>query len=233
MPKYQTIFFDLDHTLWDFETNSRETLSELHACFELHELGISQREFIAVYEEANHKLWNQYTDGKIDRSVLRVLRWRRAFLQFGVRDEQLYKAFGRAYIDQCPQKSTLMPGVIDLLNWLKGSIPMCIITNGFSEVQALKLANSGIADYFDAVVTSEAAGVKKPHMRIFEAALKKMKAQAGTSLMVGDNQRADILGGHNSGLDTVHLDVHDAHAGETATLRVKSLKEVRPWLEGA
>ncbi len=233
MLKYKTIFFDLDHTLWDFETNSRETLTSLHTFFELRELGVPLNEFVAVYEEINYKLWDQYAHGKIDRSVLRVLRWRRAFLQFGIRDQELHQAFGRAYIEQCPLKSALMPGTLELLDWLKGQVSMCIITNGFSEVQSVKLENSKIADYFDAVITSELAGVKKPHARIFEMALKQMNANAETSLMVGDNQRADILGGHNSGMDTVHLDVHDAYLGETATVRIKSMEELRPWLERA
>ena len=230
MADYRTIFFDLDHTLWDFETNSRETLAELHGFFELQDLGIPLSEFIEVYEEENLKLWDQYSAGKIERAVLRVLRWRRAFLQFGINNADLHQAFGKEYMRICPGKSNLMPGVPELLERLHGEVPMCVITNGFSEVQGVKMENSGIDKYFDGVITSEVAGVKKPNARIFEVAMKKMDATADTSLMVGDNQLADVMGALNVGMDAVHLDVYDAHLGKPATHRVKSMEELSAWL---
>lgn len=230
MAKYQTIFFDLDHTLWDFETNSREVLSELFEFFELSQLDISLSEFIEVYEEENLKLWDQYTMGKIQKPVLRVLRWRRTFLQFGVQNPALHKAFGNEYMVRCPKRTNLMPGVPELLEELKGEVPMAIITNGFTEVQGIKISNSGLENYFDAVITSDMAGVKKPNVRIFEVALKKMDAQAATSLMVGDNQLADTMGALNAGLDAVHLDVHDAFLGKPATHRIQSMEELLPIL---
>ena len=231
MSEYNHIFFDLDHTLWDFETNSRSTLGDLHSHFNLHELGINRSELIDVYEEVNAALWEQYTVGNIEKAVLRVIRFQRTFKQFGVNDRKLAKDFGDAYIDQCPQRGTLMPGARELLEWLHGEVPLCIITNGFSEVQNVKLKSSGIADYFDAIITSEMAGAKKPSTRIFEAALKKMNASPESGLMIGDNHVADIMGASNVGLDTVHLDVNDSHLGQPATLRVNSLEEVRPWLD--
>jgi putative hydrolase of the HAD superfamily len=233
MPDYKHIFFDLDHTLWDFETNSRETLGELHTYFELIDLGIDRSEFIAAYEEINRALWDQYSVGKIDKAVLRVLRFRRAFIQFGINDNALSKAFGEAYVDTCPRKGALMPGARELLDWLHGELPMCVITNGFSEVQDIKMKASGIEHFFDAVITSEVAGAKKPSSRIFEVAMKKMSAQADSGLMIGDNQHADIMGAANVGMDAIHLDVHDAHLGSPATLRVGALHEVIPWLTGS
>jgi len=231
MHEYKHIFFDLDHTLWDFVTNSRATLDELHSYFDLMELGISSAEFIEAYEEINFALWGQYALGNIDKAVLRVLRFQRTFNQFGVNDRKWANAFGKEYVERCPKRGTLMPGARELLDWLHGDVPMCIITNGFSEVQSIKLEHSGIKDYFDAVITSEHAGAKKPSNRIFEIALRKMKADASSGLMIGDNHTADIMGATNVGMDTVHLDVHDAHLGDHATLRVNSLEEVRQWLD--
>lgn len=232
MPKFEHIFFDLDHTLWDFVTNSRETLGELHKDFELSEFGIDRGEFIEVYEEINQSLWDQYSIGKIDKAVLRVLRFRKAFAQFGIADNRLSNSFGKAYVDQCPRKSALMPGAIELLDWLYGEaqVPLCVITNGFSEVQEVKMKQSGITHYFDAVITSELAGAKKPSKRIFEVALRRMDAKPERGLMVGDNQVADIIGANQVGMQTIHLDVHDKHEGSPATMRVSTLEHVRPWL---
>lgn len=206
MKRYGHLFFDLDHTLWDFETNSRETLRELHVRERLADRGIPDAvDFIDTYEEINHTLWKRYESGHLDRHVLRVLRFRNTLLHHGVKDDALAKRLGRDYLVLSPKRSALLPGAKALLNDLTDRYRLHIITNGFEEVQHVKLASSGIAGHFDLVLTSEEAGARKPDPRIFAAALKRTKATAEESLMIGDSALADMAGARGAGWDHAHF----------------------------
>lgn len=230
MKRYGHIFFDLDHTLWDFTANSRATLADLYAEAGLAERGVEGPEaFIEEYEQVNEVLWARYEAGRMHRDVLRVLRFRNTLLRFGVRDDGLAAWFGSTYLERCPVKPGLMPGAGALLRDLHPHYTLHIITNGFAEVQATKLEKSGIARYFGAVVTSEQARARKPDPRIFAHALRKAGASIGTSLMVGDSITADMAGARAAGWDHAHYTA----AGEPdpeATYRVAHMDELRAIL---
>lgn len=227
MSSYRHIFFDLDHTLWDFRTNSRATLHELYAELGLWERGIVDvDEFIAAYEEINTALWAHYASGGVDKDVLRVLRFRNTFLQFGIKDDKLARHIGHLYIERCPRKKVLMPGAIDLLEQLRGSANLHIITNGFQETQSTKLSSSGLVGYFDRIITSEQAGARKPDNRIFRYALQKAKAGVEESVMIGDDVVADIQGARNAGMDQILYDPADRHVGVEATHTVADLRHL-------
>lgn len=206
MKRYRHLFFDLDHTLWDFETNSRETLRELHHAEDLISRGIPDAtDFIDAYEEVNHGLWRRYEAGHIDRHVLRVLRFRNTLLRFGVKDEVLATRLGHDYLAMTPKRTALMPGARQLLTDLSAHYRIHIITNGFHEVQQEKIASSGLGHHFDLVLSSEMAGAKKPDARIFSVALDRTKAKAEESLMIGDSVPADIEGARGAGWDQAHF----------------------------
>lgn len=227
MKRYRHIFFDLDHTLWDFRANSRATLSELHSEFRLLEHGITDpEEFTAAYEEINTALWAQYAAGGLGKDVLRVLRFRNALLQFGVRDDKLARTIGHAYVERCPRRKALVPGAIELLDHLRGKSMMHIITNGFQETQHTKIKCSGLSGYFDVITTSEKAGARKPDERIFRYALKKARASAAESLMIGDDVVADIQGARAAGLEQVLYDPQGRHGSVEATHTVGHLNEL-------
>jgi len=227
---YQHLFFDLDHTLWDFESNSRSTLHELYTKEALAERGLSDAdEFIAAYEEINHALWIRYESGHLHKDVLRVLRFRNTLLAFGIKDERLAVRMGKQYLAICPSKSALMPGALSLLEDLHGRYRIHIITNGFDEVQYIKLNSSGISGYFDLVLTSEKAGARKPDPRIFATALKRTKAVADDSLMIGDDPRADIEGARTAGWDQAHFSPNGPH-DPLATYGLKRLDDLRAIL---
>ena len=227
---YAHLFFDLDHTLWDFRGNSRETLRELHTVESLSAAGIAEAaEFIEVYEEVNHAMWAQYSAGRMEKEVLRVLRFRDTLLRFGIRDGRLADRLANAYIDLSPRKPLLMPGAAQLLGDLHGRFKLHIITNGFDEVQHVKLRCSGIEHHFDVVLTSERAGAHKPDPRIFREALRRTKASAQESLMVGDNVLADMLGARQAGWDHAHYHA-ETEADPLATYRVGHLDELRTIL---
>lgn len=230
MKRYGHLFFDLDHTLWDFRSNSRETLRELHSQLDLARHGVEDMdELITVYEEVNRGLWRRYEAGHLNKEVLRVLRFRNTLLQFGVRNEPLATRMGEAYLEQCPLKPNLFQGTHILLDELATRYRLHIITNGFHEVQQVKLRSSGIHHLFDVILSSEKAGAGKPDPRIFAKALALSGAKAEDSLMIGDDHETDMRGARNAGWDQVHFAAENA-PDKAATYRVSHMDELRPIL---
>lgn len=232
MSRYRHIFFDLDHTLWDFRTNSRETLRELHLDLDLAEAGIPDADaLIEVYEEINQALWRDYNVGKVPKEVLRVLRFRNTLARFGISERGLARTMSREYLERCPRKGTLNPGAREMLGTLRDAYRLHIITNGFREVQSIKLGSSGIDHYFDLVLTSEEAEAHKPDPRIFAHAMHRVRATARESLMVGDDARNDVGGARTSGIDQVHYVPDGLHlADPLATHRIDHLAQLPPLM---
>ena len=230
MKKYAHIFWDLDHTLWDFTAKSRATLAELYDQEELGSKGIPDTDaFIDAYEEVNLGLWSSYEKGQLKKEVLRVLRFHNTLIQFGISDNETAERMGRDYLELCPRKPLLIPGAFALLQDLAPHYSMHIITNGFEEVQHVKLACSGITEFFDVVVTSEQAGARKPDLRIFDHALHLAKANEQNSLMIGDNPEADMAGARNAGWDHAHYAAETAQCA-LSTFRLKHLDDLRQIL---
>jgi len=229
---YKDLFFDLDHTLWDFETNSRETIQELYTTHRLAELGIVDFDgFYSTYSAHNHRLWDRYTKGFIKQEELRWKRVYLSLLDFKVANEPLAKEMSQAYLEILPNKKHLFPYTIEILEYLKQKdYKMHLITNGFESVQFKKIKNSGIADYFTEVITSEASNSLKPQKEIFEYALKNAKATVAKSIMIGDNESADIQGGINIGMDTIFVNHIQAIPTIPATYTITHLKELETIL---
>lgn len=205
MAQYQHIFFDLDRTLWDFETNSRLALDEIMAECRLVELGVEDNEgFIEKYREINEYYWGLYREQRIDKATLRWIRFGDTLAHFGVRDEPLARKLADMYIQISPLKTTLMPGTVEALDYLAARYRLHIITNGFEEVQHIKLNRAGLERYFDVVVTSEGAGFKKPRPEIFAHACTLSGASTEQSVMIGDDLQTDMLGAQNAGMDHVY-----------------------------
>ena len=225
---YKDLFFDLDHTLWDFETNSKETIQELYNTYNLADLGIVDFDgFYDTYSAHNHRLWDRYTKGFIKQEELRWKRVYLSLLDFKVANEKLAKEMSQAYLEILPNKQHLFPYTIEILDYLKKKeYKMHLITNGFESVQFKKIQNSGIADYFIEVITSEASNSLKPHKDIFEYALKNTNATVAESIMIGDNESADIQGGINIGMDTVFVNHIQAIPTVPATYTITHLKEL-------
>jgi putative hydrolase of the HAD superfamily len=229
---YKDLFFDLDHTLWDFETNSKETIQELYTTHRLAELGIVDFDgFYSTYSAHNHRLWDRYTKGFIKQEELRWKRVYLSLLDFKVANEPLAKEMSQAYLEILPNKKHLFPYTIEILEYLKQKeYKMHLITNGFESVQFKKIKNSGLQDYFIEVITSEASNSLKPQKEIFEYALKNAKASVEKSIMIGDNEFADIQGGINMGMDTVFVNHIQAIPTIPATYTITHLKELETIL---
>jgi len=228
---YKHIFFDLDRTLWDFETNSYQTLSELIDKYKLKERGVrSVDNFIADYYKINDDLWSDYRNGLIDKETLRYQRFHKAFSLYEINDEELTVNFGNDYVFLSPLKTNLFSYTVEILEYLKPKYELHIITNGFEEVQHIKMKNSGIENYFSEIITSERAGFKKPDKRIFDFSMQLTNALPRHSLMIGDSLEADIIGAKNAGLHQVFFNSHNQQHNEEVTYEIKELKELLNFL---
>ncbi len=224
---YETIFFDLDHTLWDFEKNSSEALSELIAKFNLLQKGVSSVDsFLKEYFIINLRLWEDYRKNIISKESLRYDRFHQALKKFEIDDFELAKAIGNEYVAIAPYKTNLFPYSIEVLKYLKNKYMLHIITNGFEEVQHLKLRNSELTPYFSEVITSERSGFKKPDERMFLFSLDLTRANAETSLMIGDSLEADIIGAKNIGMHQVYFNPEGIPHEEDLTHEIRSLNEL-------
>lgn len=198
------IFFDLDRTLWDFETNSENTLKYLFQELQLHDKIPTFERFHKVYKKKNQALWKQYASGALAKETLRYERFRSTLNHFSIREEDLVHALGDAYVALSPKQTALVPHARTVLNDLQTmGFTLHIITNGFIEVQHVKLSETGLSPYFSSVLCSEEIGVNKPHRAIFDHALSVAHASTSHSLMVGDDYRADVLGAIRAGLQAV------------------------------
>lgn len=224
---YKHLFFDLDHTLWDFDKNSEATLLQLYKEYDLKTRGIDDFDALfKAYNIHNDKLWERYRNGYIKRDELRWKRMWLMLLDFKVADTALAHELGVAYLEILPTQTLLLPHAKELLDHCKGRYEMHLITNGFETTQRLKLQYSGISRYFTHLVTSEKSNSMKPHKEIFDYALKLAAADISHSIMIGDAVDIDIFGAINAGWDTVYYNQHNAPHKHKPTYEITDLKEL-------
>jgi putative hydrolase of the HAD superfamily len=205
--KYKHLFFDLDHTLWDFDANSRLALEEIFHELQLRDRGIKDFDrFHKNYLQHNEKLWDRYRNGFIKVDELRWKRMWLALLDFKIADEPLARNMGVRFLDLLPTRKLLFPHTIELLDYLaERNYQLHLITNGFEKTQHQKLKSSGLDKYFVKVITSEGSNSLKPHKEIFDYAFQQTGALTADSIMIGDSIDVDILGALNAGIDQVHV----------------------------
>jgi putative hydrolase of the HAD superfamily len=228
MPTYKHLFFDLDHTLWDFDANAKETLTELYHIFNLREkINTPFEDFYPSYLFHNEVLWDRYHKGLITADELKWKRMWRTLLDFKIADEILAKELSGKFLEILPTKKILFPYTIEILDYLKErSYVLHLITNGFEKTQWSKLNNSGLGGYFTHVITSETSNSLKPKKEIFEYAMDKANASLPESIMIGDNLDADIQGAMNAGMDSVFVNHINVSTALNPTYIVTHLKEL-------
>jgi putative hydrolase of the HAD superfamily len=205
--KYRHLFFDLDHTLWDFEANAHATLSELYDVLGLEERGVYDFDlFYRNYLVHNEKLWERYRNGHIKQEELRVKRMWLTLLDFKIADDKLAEEMNGRFLDLLPTRTLLFPYTREILQYLvHKNYSLHLLTNGFEKTQHSKLKYSGLNMYFKEVITSEGSNSLKPQKEIFEFAFAKANARPEESIMIGDTIDVDILGAVNAGIDQVHV----------------------------
>ena len=228
LPRYNHLFFDLDHTLWDFDANSREAMKDIYALFDLDRMVAAHfDEFFAKYLYHNEIQWDRYHKDKITADELKWKRMWHTLLEFKIGDEGLAKRISSRFLEILPTKKILFPYTREILDYLKAKkYGMHLITNGFEKTQWNKLNYSGLAQYFTHVITSETSNSLKPKKEIFEYAIAKAKTTLLESIMIGDNLDTDILGAMNAGMDTVFVNHINAVTEIQPTYTVYHLKEL-------
>lgn len=226
--KYRHLFFDLDHTLWDFDANAEESLTELYNHFKLESKAIvSFNQFYITYLNHNATLWNRYEKGYITVEELKWRRMWRTLLDFQIADEKLSKDMSEYFLEILPTKKKVFEYTYEILDYLTAKkYSLHLITNGFEKIQRIKLESSNLTKYFKNVITSEISNSVKPKKEIFEYALEKAKGKSGESIMIGDNLNADILGAKNAGMDSIYVNHINSENNEAPTYTIHNLKEL-------
>ena len=199
--KIHHIFFDLDHTLWDFDKNSELAFDLI---FKENHPTLDTKSFVEIYAPINQLCWKLYQFDKITHQELRYKRLKDSFdaMKYDISDADIDQ-MAIDYITFLPQNNLLFEGAKEVLEYLNPNYKLHIITNGFAEVQYKKLKNSGISDYFASVTNSEMAGVKKPNPKIFQFALSLANATKENSIMIGDCIDADVKGALSFGMEAI------------------------------
>ena len=228
MKKYKHIYFDLDHTLWDFEKNCKETLNELFIDFNLSNLGIQVTDFIEAYQNINQEMWYLYNRGKLNKSQIRSERFGNTFERMGLKRNDVPSELNDEFLKLCPAKGNVIPFAHDVLAYLSGkNYSLHIITNGFKETQHIKITSSNLNVYFDKIINSEICGVSKPDRKIFDYAMELNGTTCEECIMVGDDLYTDIQGANNAGMDSVYYNPKQQSHNKEMTFEISCLSELK------
>lgn len=229
--KYKHIFFDLDHTLWDYDRNAAESLTEL-----FHEHGLDRlindgpQKFIDAFFGVNFDLWDLYNHHQIQRKDIRERRFPTIFKRLGLEHSDMPENIEMEYVALCPTKTNVFPNALEVLEYLKPKYKMHIITNGFNGIQESKLTASGMRDFFDVIITSESANQRKPNPDIFYLAMDNSGASVEDSIMIGDNLASDIQGAKNVGMDHVWFNPNRTFTSVKVQHEIENLIELKSLL---
>ena len=201
------VFFDLDHTLWDFEKNSALTFEKI---FDELSLDLNLNKFLVTYEMVNHEYWKLFRENTISQNELKYKRLIKTFQAINLELEpKILAIISDKYILYLSTYSNLIKGAISLLKYLKRKYNLHVITNGFETVQQKKIINSGLSTFFENIFTADKVGYKKPDPIIFRHALDHTQTFAHNCLMIGDSLEADVLGALNIGMQAIHFNSHN------------------------
>ena len=207
--KYKHLFFDLDHTLWDFDTNSQVVLGEIFTELDLVKYGIPSYEaFHKAYLPINSQYWAKFHHGLLTKDQLRIGRFVETLRRFKVYDIPLATTISSHYTERSPFQTALFPYAIEILEYLSSRYKLYIITYGFEEIQ----------------------GSQKPQKEIFIHAMEVAGASASESLMIGDNMQTDIAGARSVGMDQVFFNPNQLKTREKATYEISQLIELKNLL---
>ncbi|PAW92181.1 noncanonical pyrimidine nucleotidase, YjjG family [Mucilaginibacter sp. MD40] len=227
MKPYRHIFFDLDHTIWDFDKNAEETLHELYGSYNLKEIGVqSPVALIETYTRHNHRLWAQYHLGEITKDELREARFKSTFTELGLSPDSIPADFEDAYVKLCPTKTNLFPHAHETLAYLQDKYTLHLISNGFKDASRLKINGCGLERYFQHIIISEDVGVNKPDPGIFHHAMALAGAIIQESVMIGDSIEADIRGAIGVGMDAIYFNPMRSEKPADVPVQIHHLKEL-------
>lgn len=227
MKKYTHLFFDLDHTLWDYNTNATETLFDLVDRYQIiNGHPVDHHKFVQQFFIVNEGLWAKFDKGQIDKEYIRKHRFPYLLNKLGIEDFENVEKLQEDFIRECPTRGNLIPGAKEIVPKLAQRYSLFIITNGFDEIQHTKMKFSGLEEYFEEIITSESAKAQKPDPKIFTHSIRLAKADPNSCMMIGDNFNSDILGAKNSGIDQVYFNPDGRDNGYVPTYEISNLLEL-------
>jgi putative hydrolase of the HAD superfamily len=224
--EYQHILFDLDRTIWDFEKNSEEAIHEIYNHFNIKKYQPNFNQFFKTYKDINEQLWEDYRKGKISKQQLSDTRFGEAFKACGFNVTEEGKEAGKMYLELSVSKTNTFPSARETIEQLSKKYKLHIVTNGFKEVQEKKLVNCNLREFFDCIITSEDAGFQKPDSRIFDFTFKQTGASTDNSIMIGDDEKTDITGAADIGMDSIWFNPNEENSIGKASTQIKSLEEL-------
>jgi putative hydrolase of the HAD superfamily len=229
--KYKFLFFDLDHTLWDYHANATKALTQLYHKFDIESYFESPAEFITLFNQHNDTLWEDYRQGNIKKEELRYKRFRDTFGEKGLNNNELTVEIGDIYMEITPRLNTLFPNALDTLEYLAPrGYEMYILTNGFLKTQEIKLENAGIDKFFKRIFSSDELGINKPHKDFFHWVISSLHANKKDCLMIGDDEKVDVGGAKSYGIDSVWFNSIDRSQSEKAILTISDLSQLKTFL---
>ena len=225
--KYKHLFFDLDRTLWDFNQNSKLALTDILHRYQLVKGMLTPDHFYETYCRINDRFWALYRQGKMSKDVLRKDRFIEALAEYDIHEETLAEKISNDYITFSPQKTSLVPGTLEVMDYLVERYKLYIITNGFDDIQYVKLNRSGLDKYFTKTFTSEQVRSSKPEKEIFAHSLSAANAKKDESLMIGDDLEVDIMGAASFGIDQVYFNPAGVPHRMNPTYEIRGLTELK------
>jgi len=227
LKKYKHLFFDLDHTLWDFEKNTYEAMEEIYRIFNFSKWSFfSFSDLMKNFNDVNNYLWEKFNYGLIDGDELRYSRFNIILERLNVDQNEIPAGIADKYLEIAPAKQNVIPFTHEILDYLKPNYQLYILSNGFDDVQHMKLKAANIHQYFDKIITSDSSGHRKPHKEIFEYAMNEAGATRENALMIGDNLGTDINGAQNAAMDHVFFNPAKIMHSEKVTFEIDSLKQL-------
>jgi putative hydrolase of the HAD superfamily len=226
MNKINHLFFDLDRTLWDFETNSKIALQKIYDKHQLENYFDHFLHFQKLYQNINNELWKKYGKGKVTKDDLRRIRFEKTLEKVEVFDDNLANTLNHDYISIAPKETNLFPNTLEIIKELSINYKLHIITNGFAEAQLVKLQSSGLKPFFDVIVCSEMVGKTKPHRAIFEHSLQLANAKVSESVMIGDDHNTDIMGAIQVGMQAILFDPSNKYRKSAGLYKINNLNEL-------
>ena len=229
--KYLHIYFDLDRTLWDYESNANTALENIYNKQQLQEIFSTPGEFTHMFHKHNERLWNQYSKGLLKKNILRNKRFELTLKEKGQKNPELVVRISKEFLRLCMEQTLVFPGTHEILSYLKEKgYYLYLLTNGFRDTQFTKLKNCALEPYFHKIFTSDTIGYHKPHKNIFHWAVSSVHAKKEECLMIGDNEEADIMGAKKYGMDQVFFNPEGLKIRTVPTYEIRSLSELRKIL---
>jgi HAD superfamily hydrolase (TIGR01509 family) len=190
--------FDFDHTLGLDHGLEREALVLLAG-----ELGIVPPGGEDAVRALTTDVIERFRSGELTLEEMVMVFVAR--VRGDARDQDDHAPRWRALCYDLVARVTAIPGARELIAQLQArGIPVAILTNGWSPLQEMKIAQA--LAFTGEILVSDEIGVRKPAAAAFEKLVAALGASPAECLYVGDNPAADVVGAQAAGLRGVWFD---------------------------